>query len=368
MGLLPLDRRSQAGAGLELRRGKVSEIVRPSDVGGDLSDDLGQEVVGNALPSGKRAASSRSEARSPAARPSSRASVACATPAPKFGARPAVQSAAPLVSRTAPRRAPPPPARILSASSAASDGGSGPNEPRRSSASSHRAGENCRRRIVRPRQTKAIVRARGENSSHPSSDVIDIPRSTPSRTSTFEKISAVGTSGAPAFERFTLRARNVLASAAAAADDTGQRAIGTGHLLLGLFTEPDGVAARALADTQIDRDEVAQALRAAWAQAAGADDVTPRPAGPPDSADPATLPTGDLAARKPLSAAGHAAVMNAVAVALELRHNYIGTEHILLGLYRDPDSLAARVLADAGGDPSEVRVRVAELLRGYAKP
>jgi len=187
----------------------------------------------------------------------------------------------------------------------------------------------------------------------------------------------VGTSGGPAFERFTLRARNVLAAAAAAADDTGQRAIGTGHLLLGLFTEPDGVAARALADTQIDRDEVAQALRAAWAQAAGADDVTPRPAGPPDSADPATLPTGDLAgagagaggaARKPLSAAGHAALVNAVAVALELRHNYIGTEHILLGLYRDPDSLAARVLADAGGDPSEVRVRVAELLRGYAKP
>ena len=185
----------------------------------------------------------------------------------------------------------------------------------------------------------------------------------------------VGTTGAPAFERFTLRARNVLAAAAAAADDTGQAAIGTGHLLLGLFTEPGGIAARALADTQIDRDEVAQALRAAWAQAAGADDVTPRPTSPPDSADPATLPAGELAgvggagaARKPLSAAAHAALVNAVAVALELRHNYIGTEHILLGLYRDPDSLAARVLAGAGGEPSEVQVRVAELLRGYQKP
>lgn len=51
-----------------------------------------------------------------------------------------------------------------------------------------------------------------------------------------------------------------------------------------------------------------------------------------------------------------------------LNHNFIGTEHILLGLYRDPDSLAARVLADIGAERAEVEARVTELLRGYPKP
>jgi ATP-dependent Clp protease ATP-binding subunit ClpA len=62
------------------------------------------------------------------------------------------------------------------------------------------------------------------------------------------------------------------------------------------------------------------------------------------------------------------ALVNALAVALEFGHNYIGTEHILLGLYRDPDSLAAHVLAEVGAEHAEAHARITELLRGYAKP
>jgi ATP-dependent Clp protease ATP-binding subunit ClpA len=188
--------------------------------------------------------------------------------------------------------------------------------------------------------------------------------------------------GPPTFERFTPRARNVLAAAAAEADASNHQAIGTGHLLIGLYTEPEGVAAKALANMQISRDQIEAALRTAWAAPAGADDVVPGPALGPDWAkgsapDPAKA---TAAARKPTSVASRAALVNAVAVALELQHNYIGTEHILLGFYRDPDCLAARVLAEARAGAAETRVRVTELLRaetrvrvtellrGYTKP
>jgi ATP-dependent Clp protease ATP-binding subunit ClpA len=69
-----------------------------------------------------------------------------------------------------------------------------------------------------------------------------------------------------------------------------------------------------------------------------------------------------------MSTFARAVLVNAVAVALESGHNYIGTEHILLAMYRDPDSLAARVLTGAGADVSELQVRVSELLRPYTNP
>ena len=53
-------------------------------------------------------------------------------------------------------------------------------------------------------------------------------------------------------------------------------------------------------------------------------------------------------------------------MALELGHNYIGTEHILLGLLSNPDQPAARILASLGATPEETRVRLTEMLRGYA--
>ncbi len=53
-------------------------------------------------------------------------------------------------------------------------------------------------------------------------------------------------------------------------------------------------------------------------------------------------------------------------MALELGHNYIGTEHILLGLLSNPDQPAARILASLGATQEETRVRLTEMLRGYA--
>jgi ATP-dependent Clp protease ATP-binding subunit ClpA len=182
-------------------------------------------------------------------------------------------------------------------------------------------------------------------------------------------------SGRPTFERFTQRARGVLVAADAAAQASGHRLIGSEHLLLGLYAEPDGIAAKALLGMQVGRGQVEVALRTAWARAATADEAV-QPASGSDS--PATqdqpdgpaapLPGDQATGRRPMSPKARAALVNALAVALEFGHNYIGTEHILLGLYRDPDSLAARVLTEIGPEPAETQARVAELLRGYSQP
>ncbi|MGB6453049.1 MAG: Clp protease N-terminal domain-containing protein, partial [Streptosporangiaceae bacterium] len=83
-----------------------------------------------------------------------------------------------------------------------------------------------------------------------------------------ERLAAM--TGRPTFERFTQRARNVLVAADAAAAARGHGAIGTAHLLLALYAEPDGVAAKALLGMQVSRDQVEAALRAAWARAGDA--------------------------------------------------------------------------------------------------
>jgi Clp amino terminal domain, pathogenicity island component len=154
------------------------------------------------------------------------------------------------------------------------------------------------------------------------------------------------------FERFTDRARKVLVAANAAAHATGHREVTTGHLLLGLYAERDGLAAKALALMQVSREQVEAALRTAWARTAADQPAADQPA----------------KERRPMSPGGRAALLDAVAVALEFGHNYIGTEHILLALYGDPDSLAAQVLTEAGADRSQAQVRIAEMLRGHAKP
>jgi ATP-dependent Clp protease ATP-binding subunit ClpA len=209
--------------------------------------------------------------------------------------------------------------------------------------------------------------------------------------------------GQPTFERFTQRARAVLVAASEAAKASGHRQVGTGHLLLGLYSEPEGIAARALLAMQVTRDRVEAALTDAWAHAVApmdeprqaADQAAPTseqaaPSGdqaPPTSeqaapsgdqapqpSDQAPQPSdqaprsGEAAGRPPFAPQARTTLLNAVAVALEFGHNYIGTEHILLALYRDPDTLAARVLAAAGADRSEAQVRITEMLRGFSKP
>jgi ATP-dependent Clp protease ATP-binding subunit ClpA len=185
-----------------------------------------------------------------------------------------------------------------------------------------------------------------------------------------ERLTAA--TGRPDFERFTQRARDVLSAAADAAAASGHREIGTGHLLLGLYAGPAGIAAKALLALQVSREQVEDALREAWARATGPQDepvTQAAEAGAPFGGEDSRYDgpeLGPVSAYRRMSPGARTALLDAVAVALEFGHNYIGTEHILLGLYRNPDSLAARVLAGAGADRSQVQVRIAELLRGYA--
>jgi ATP-dependent Clp protease ATP-binding subunit ClpA len=160
---------------------------------------------------------------------------------------------------------------------------------------------------------------------------------------------------APTLERFTARARVVLSSAALAARDAGRDKAGAVHILIGLFAEPEGIAAKALQSLGVTRESVRTAALAA------------RPAEEP-AARPAEEP-GEAAGAVPqiprFTADGRLALRDALAVALELGHNYIGTEHLLLGLYLSADSPAAAILMAAGASEALARAAVLELLRGY---
>ena len=100
--------------------------------------------------------------------------------------------------------------------------------------------------------------------------------------------------------------------------------MGTEHVLLGLYAEPEGIAAKALIESGLSGDDVEAAILA----------ITPR--GEVEVGAPPFTPRAAACLEKALSEA------------LQLGHNYIGTEHILLGLFTDPDGLAARIMSDAG--------------------
>ena len=179
-------------------------------------------------------------------------------------------------------------------------------------------------------------------------------------------ISRVTSTGTPTLERFTIRARAVLQAAVQAARARGGAEVDAGDLLAGLFRAPEGVAAQVLAAMGVTAD----AVRAARPPAATP--PTPAPAAPADQAAPTDqATTADQAAatgatRPPFAPDAVTALRDALAEALELSHNYIGTEHILLGLMRDPDAPVAAILARLGASPAEARVRIAELLRGFS--
>jgi len=164
---------------------------------------------------------------------------------------------------------------------------------------------------------------------------------------------------APTMERFTARARVVIASAALAARDAGRPQAGAVHILVGLFAEPEGIAAKALQALGVTRDAVRTAALAsppADEPAAATDPAVPAAAGPADPPAPRFTADGKLVLR------------DALAVALELGHNYIGTEHLLLGLYRNASSPAAAILIAAGATEAAARAGVLEQLRGYQPP
>jgi ATP-dependent Clp protease ATP-binding subunit ClpA len=155
---------------------------------------------------------------------------------------------------------------------------------------------------------------------------------------------------APTLERFTDRARHVVAAATEEAGNLGEQTVGSQHILLGLFAEPGGLAGRALTAMNVSQEHVRAAVSAAREPGAGA------PATPAQSTGQAAPTFADDAKR---------ALRDALAVALELGHNYIGTEHLLLGLYRNEGSLAARILAEADARESAARAHIMEMLRGF---
>jgi ATP-dependent Clp protease ATP-binding subunit ClpA len=131
------------------------------------------------------------------------------------------------------------------------------------------------------------------------------------------------------FSRFTLRARNVLAAAEDLAQAADAAVIGPEHLAAGLLAEPEGIAAKALAGLGVSAGQ----LRSAFGlpDLAGTEDA---PAGKPAGGGPA-------GARVPLGPGAIATLKGALRSALHLGHNYIGTEHILLGLVDGQDATAA---------------------------
>jgi len=136
------------------------------------------------------------------------------------------------------------------------------------------------------------------------------------------------------FERFTDRSRRTLVLAQDEARSLGHEHIGTEHLLLGLLEEGTGVAARVLTDLGVT-------LEAARAR------VPAAPAG-----GPATV------GAPPFTPRAKSVLEYALREALQFGHSYIGTEHLLLGLVREDDGSAARILADLGVPTPTVREAV----------
>jgi ATP-dependent Clp protease ATP-binding subunit ClpC len=143
------------------------------------------------------------------------------------------------------------------------------------------------------------------------------------------------------FERYTDRARRVVVLAQDEARMLGHDYIGTEHILLGLIREGEGVAARALESLGISRDAVRQQV----------EEITGRGQHAPSAQIPFTAP-----AKKVLELS--------LREALQLGHNSISTEHILLGLIGEGEGVAAQVLVKLGADLNRVRQQVNQLLRG----
>lgn len=144
------------------------------------------------------------------------------------------------------------------------------------------------------------------------------------------------------FERFTDRARRVIVLAQEEARGLKHNYIGTEHLLLGLIHEGDGVAAKAMEMSGLNLEEV----RGAVIELIGEGE---KPVEGHIPFTPRAKRVFELSFRE----------------ALQLGHNYIGTEHLLLGLLKEGDGVAAQVLHKLGADPSKIRKNVMQLLQGY---
>ena len=145
------------------------------------------------------------------------------------------------------------------------------------------------------------------------------------------------------FERFTDRARGVIVLAQGEARSLDHDYIGTEHILLALMEEGNGVGAKALEAMQITVETVREQVE----EITGRGQVSPR--------------KGHI----PFTPAAKKVLEFSLREALQLGHRYIGTEHILLGLLREGDGVAAQVLVALGADLDGVRDRVIQLLAEY---
>jgi ATP-dependent Clp protease ATP-binding subunit ClpC len=144
------------------------------------------------------------------------------------------------------------------------------------------------------------------------------------------------------FERFTDRARRVVVLAQEEARTLDHDYIGTEHILLGLIREGDGYAARSLESLGISLDAVRQQVQEIIGRGQQA-------------------PSGHI----PFTPRAKKVLELSLRESLQLGHNYIGTEHMLLGLLREGDGVAAQVLVRLGADLDRVREQVIQLLHGY---
>ena len=144
------------------------------------------------------------------------------------------------------------------------------------------------------------------------------------------------------FQRFTDRSRQVVVLAQVEARRLDHNWIGTEHILLGLIDEGGGVAAKALESLGIGLDAVRQQVEEIIGRGQQA-------------------PSGHI----PFTPRAKKVLELSLRESMQLGHDYIGTEHILLGLLREGDGVAAQVLVRLGADLDRVRQQVIRLLHGY---
>jgi ATP-dependent Clp protease ATP-binding subunit ClpC len=148
------------------------------------------------------------------------------------------------------------------------------------------------------------------------------------------------------FERFTERAKQVVVLAQDEARALRHNYIGTEHILLGLLREEEGLAARVLESLDITVEEV----RAQVARIIGPGDEP--------------IVSGQI----PFTPRAKKVLELSLREALSLKHNYIGTEHILLGLVRENEGVAARILLDFDADAEKIRNEIMRVLSGPGGP
>jgi histone H3/H4 len=144
-------------------------------------------------------------------------------------------------------------------------------------------------------------------------------------------------SGSPTFDRFTPRAKEVLRAAAKEARHRGSESVEAEDLLIALFADAGSIAARVLKRAGITRDACERALAREVIDA----DKT-------------------VTDRLPFSEPAKGALKSAVEEALRLAHNYVGTEHLLLGLYYNPEDPAARTLIGLGAKYEDIKAGIAK--------